>query len=156
MPDLVTHLAAAYFLKVPRGWARFRVPFYLGAILPDVLTRSVVILYPPSDRAVYSVHTPVVSVVLCLLAAQFFEKKIRPGVRVNLLMGITLHFGLDFLQRHVISTYYWFFPLSFKTFELGLFWPEDSLKLVPLWLVLIAVVETAIHIKKRVQKRHIG
>ena len=153
MPDLITHFAAAYFLKIPRGWSRFRVPFYFGAILPDLLTRSFVILYPPSDSVVYSFHTPVVSVVVCLLIAQFFEKGIRSGMRTNLLLGITLHFGLDILQRHVIVPYFWFFPFGWKTFELGLFWPEDSLNLVPLWVSLMLVIEAVIQVKKDQQKK---
>lgn len=153
MPDLITHFAAAYIMKIPRGWARFRVPFYLGAILPDILTRSFVIIYPPSDYVVYSIHTPIVSAVVCLLIAQFFEKEIRPGVRTNLLLGITLHFGLDILQRHVIVPYFWLFPFSWKTFELGFFWPEESLRLIPLWLALVITIEVVIQIQKRIKKR---
>ncbi len=153
MPDLITHFAVAYILKIPRGWSRFRVPFYLGAILPDLLTRVFVILYPPSDYVVYSFHTPIVSIVVCLLIAQFFDKSIRAGVRANLLLGIILHFGLDVLQRHVIVPYFWLFPFSWKTFELGLFWPEESLRLMPLWLVLVIIIEAAIQIQKRTKRR---
>ncbi len=152
MPDLITHFAAAYFLKTPRRFSRFRIPFYLGAILPDLLTRSFVIIYPPSESVVYGFHTPVVSVVVCLLAAQFFEKGIRSGVRTNLLLGITLHFGLDIMQKHLIVPYFWLFPFSWKTFELGLFWPEESLRLMPLWLALVIIIETTIQIKRRVNR----
>lgn len=156
MPDLITHFAAAYLLKIPRGWSRFRAPFYLGAILPDLLTRTFVILYPPSDSVVYSFHTPVVSVVVCLLMAQFFEEAIRSRVRTNLLLGITLHFGLDILQRHVIVPYFWFFPFSWKTFELGLFWPEESLRLMPFWVALVIITEAVIQMQKRIGERQQG
>jgi len=152
MPDLVTHFAAAYFLKVPNRWSRFRVPFYLGALLPDLLARPLSILYSPSGYAMYSLHTPVVSVIVCLLIAQFFEREIRTGVRANLLLGIALHFCLDIFQKHITVSYYWFFPFSWKTFELGLFWPEDSLKLVPVLVILMIIAETVIQVQKRSRK----
>lgn len=152
MPDLITHFAAAYILKVPSRWSRFRVPFYLGAILPDLLSRPFYILYPPATYTVYSLHTPVVSVIACFLIAQFFEGEIRSRIRTNFLSGIALHFGLDFLQKHVIVPYYWFFPFSWKTFELGLFWPEDSLRLVPLWISIVLIIEVTVQVKKRIKK----
>lgn len=152
MPDLVTHFAAAYFLKVPNRWSRFRVPFYFGALLPDLLARPISILYSPAGYAMYSFHTPVVSVIVCLLIAQFFEREIRTGVRTNLLLGIALHFSLDIFQKHITASYYWLFPFSWKTFNLGLFWPEDSLKLVPVLFILLIVVEFTIQVQKRIRK----
>ena len=152
MPDLVTHFAAAYFLKVPNRWSRYRVPFYVGALLPDLLARPLSILYPPAGYAMYSLHTPVVSVIVCLLIAQFFESEIRMGIRANLLLGIALHFCLDIFQKHITASYYWLFPFSWKTFNLGLFWPEDSLKLVPMLIILMIVVEFSVHVKKRIRK----
>lgn len=152
MPDLVTHFAAAYFLKVPDRWSRFRVPFYLGALLPDLLTRPFAVLHSPVDYVVYSLHTPVASVIACFLIAQLFEREIRSGVRINLLLGISLHFALDLLQRHITVSYYWFFPISWKTFDLGLFWPEDSLKVVPVLVILLIIVETVIQVQKRIRK----
>jgi hypothetical protein len=152
MPDLVTHFAAAYFLKVPNRWSRFRVPFYLGALLPDLLARPLSIIFPTISYVADSLHTPVVSVIVCLLIAQFFEREIRSGVRINLLLGIFLHFALDLLQKHITASYYWFFPVSWKSFELGLFWPEDSLKVVPVLVILLIIVETLIQVQKRVRK----
>ena len=156
MPDLITHFAAAYILKTPSRWSRFRVPFYLGAILPDLLSRPFYILYPPATYIVYSLHTPVISAVICLLIAQFFEGEIRSRVRTNLLLGITLHYGLDLLQKHVIVPYFWFFPFSWKTFELGLFWPEDSLQLVPVWISLVLIIEVILQVKKRIRKTQVN
>ena len=152
MPDLVTHFAAAYIIKIPRRWSRFRVPFYLGAILPDLLTRPIMILIAQTSYTLYSLHTPVATALVCILISQFFSKEIRKGVNINLLLGITLHYGLDFLQKHVITAYYWFFPFSWKTAELGLFWPEDSLKLAPVWMILIIGIEVTLSLKRLVKK----
>ena len=151
MPDLVTHLGVAYFLKKPKAWSSFRIPFYLGAILPDILSRPLYIIHPPAYFFIYSIHTPLVVALICLILAEFFEERIRSGVRLNLLLGAGTHFTLDILQRHVTASYYWFFPFSFKTFHKGLFWPDDSVRLVPAWIVLIAVVEIVIYTKKRIK-----
>ena len=152
MPDLITHFTAAYIIKIHHRWSRFRVPFYLGAILPDLLTRPIMILIPQTSYTLYSLHTPVAAALVCLLISQFFSEDIRKGVNINLLLGITLHYGLDFLQKHVITAYYWFFPFSWKTAELGLFWPEDPLKLVPLWMILIISIEVTLSLKRRIRK----
>jgi hypothetical protein len=149
MPDLITHFAAAYILKAPNRWSLFRVPFYIGALLPDLLTRPLQIVFPPLGKAVYSLHAPISVVLFCFLLAQFFKKDIRAGVRTNLLLGSFLHFGLDLLQKTVISAYFWFFPLNWKTFDFGILWPSEFLQLAPLWILVVAVLEIAIHIRKR-------
>lgn len=153
MPDLVTHFTAAYLLKRPSRWARFRVPFYLGAILPDLLSRPVYILFPKSYPMVYSFHTPVMVVLFCLLLAEFFEPSLRPGVRLNLLLGGSTHFGLDLFQRSVSGSYNWLYPFDLETFSLELFWPDESVRLVPLWIVLLAAAESYAWWRKRKDRR---
>jgi hypothetical protein len=149
MPDLITHFAAAYVIKAPKRWARFRIPFYIGALLPDLLTRPLHIVFPSLGKTIYSLHTPISVVLICLLAAQFFQKDIRAGVRSNLLLGSFLHFGLDLLQKTVITAYYWFFPFSWKTFDFGILWPSEFLQLVPLWILLVAAMEIVARFQKR-------
>ncbi|MFB0565713.1 MAG: metal-dependent hydrolase [Candidatus Aminicenantaceae bacterium] len=155
MPDLVTHFAAAYILKVPRQWSKFRIPFYIGAILPDLLSRPFYIIYPSAAFVVYSFHTPLVTAVVCLLIAQFFQEEIRPGVRRNLFLGIGLHYGLDLMQKYLISGYVWLFPFSWKSFSLQLFWSEEALQFVPVWVALVLGIETFIQIKKRIRKENL-
>lgn len=149
MPDLVTHFASAYILKVPDRWARFRIPFYLGALLPDLLSRPWMILYPPASSLVYSLHTPFMTGIFCLIIAQFFEDNIRSRVRLNLLLGVALHYSLDIFQKYLTVGYHWLFPFSWKSFGLGLFWPEDSVRFVPLWIGLILIIEAGLWYRKR-------
>ncbi len=149
MPDLVTHFASAYILKIPDRWARFRIPFYLGALLPDLISRPWIILYPPSSFLVYSLHTPLMTAIVCLIIAQFFEDNIRSQVRVNLLLGVALHYSLDIFQKYLTVGYHWLFPFSWKSFGLDLFWPEDSVRFVPLWIGLILITEAVLQYRKR-------
>jgi len=149
MPDLVTHFTVAYCFTRPARWARFRVIFYLGTILPDLITRPLYILFPSTAYYVYSLHSPIMIVIVSLLISQIFERNIRRHVLLFLLLGTALHFVLDLLQKQVLDAYYWLFPFSWKTCNLGLFWPEDALTLLPVWVCLIIIVESTIQFRNR-------
>ena len=148
MPDLVTHTAAAYLISRSNRFERFRVLFYVGTILPDILARPIYILWPKLFYYTIAIHTPVFMLVFTLLLVEFFPSTSRKSARLYLLAGIVLHFLLDLFQRHLLTGYYWFFPFSWASFELGLFWPEEPLQLLPLWLGMIFVVEFGIRLYK--------
>ncbi len=149
MPDLLTHYTAAYFLTRSSAFSRFRSLFYLGTILPDIISRPIYILVP--KLAVYTVamHTPVFLLFLSLFLTEFFQNDIKKNARNYLFMGILLHLALDLLQKHLVGGYFWFFPFSWKTFEIGLFWPEAPLQFAPVWVLLILLTEAIYYIRKR-------
>ena len=136
MPDLVTHTASAWF------FLRFRCPkcrsiFYLGVILPDLLSRSLYILWPHLYGYTLAIHTPVMMFVVILWAGFLFDSQNRPMVRRWLFAGVSLHFFLDIFQRHLYGGYYWFFPFSGKTSTWGLFDTETSIRWIPVWLMIL-------------------
>ncbi len=141
MPDLITHTAAAYFIIRSQRWQKYRTLFYLGAILPDILSRPFYILFPKLFKLTTAVHTPIFVVIFCLLLSQLFEQSLRKAVFWALSIGSSLHFSMDLCQRHLIGGYFWLFPFSWRTFEFGLFWPEDTVRLIPVWLGLILASE---------------
>ena len=141
MPDLITHTAFSYAISRSPRFDRFRIIFYLGTILPDVLTRPLYILNPFLYPYTVAIHTPLFMLLFCFFAAEFIATSIRKSVRRYLLAGVLVHFILDFFQRHIETGYLWLFPFSWQSFEIGLFWPETPLMLTPLWLALIAIVE---------------
>ena len=148
MPDLVTHVTAAYFLSCRRS-ERFRVIFYLGTILPDIAARPIHILFPKLYFFTIGIHTPVFMILLSLLLAEFFHKSIKNLVFRYLIAGVFLHFFMDFFQRHLTTGYYWFYPFSWHSFEVGLFWPETPVRLIPLWVLLICGTELLLWMRKR-------
>jgi hypothetical protein len=154
MPDLITHAAVAYFIARPKRFVRFRIAFYLGAILPDLLARPFPIIKPEVTLYLVGVHTPAFVFLFCLLFAELFDKDVRKSVRNCLIVGSSLHFLLDVLQKHLIKGYLWLFPFSWESFELGLLWPEDSLILIPIWILLISVSEIVIIRQRRTEKNH--
>jgi hypothetical protein len=152
MPDLVTHTAAAYFLVRSPRFQRFRVLFYLGTILPDLLARPLHILWPQLLFYTLAVHTPIFMLIFCLMLSEFFAQPLRRTVFAYLYAGVVLHFLLDALQRHLGDGYYWLFPFSWKSFEIGLFWPETSVTYIPLWLLLIVTVEGVLWARRKIHR----
>ncbi len=149
MPDLITHSALSWAVSRSHRFDRFRVIFYLGTILPDIVTRPFYIINPFLQPWTTAVHTPVFITLFCFLMSEFFVAEIRKPVRLWLLAGVWLHFLLDFFQRHIETGYLWLFPFSWKSVEVGLYWPETPLLMTPLWLAVMALVEGGRYIQKR-------
>jgi hypothetical protein len=136
MPDLLTHLIVAEGCrKVTRGDA-FTPWFLVGTILPDLLTRPFNILFPSLFWFFVPLHTPVGLFFVCIAISQFFPTAERQSAFRNLLGGVALHLVLDLFQKHIGEGSYLLFPFSWRSFEIGLFWPETSLYLLPIWLVV--------------------
>lgn len=136
MPDLLTHALVGYFTTRPR---RYRELFFVGLILPDLLGRLPMVFYKKSYWFISPGHTPMGVVLGAYLITFLFEPPIRTTVFRNLLVGASIHIFLDMLQRHVTSAYFWFFPFTWKTFEIPLFWPDKSIDAIPFILAAIGV-----------------
>jgi hypothetical protein len=156
MPDLVTHIAVAHLLKRPfeirnpsKDHAPLRTIFYLGVMLPDLMSRPWYILFPPVKDWVLAFHTPLGMLLTCALLAMFFEKPIRKKVFYFLIFGTMLHFAMDCLQKQVTGNNFWLFPFSYRNFGFGLFWAGDAVAFVPAWIALVAVMEGVFYITKR-------
>ena len=149
MPDLVTHLSIAYLVRRKVKFWDSRGAFYLGTIIPDILTRPITILFPNVAWAVMSLHTPIILFIVCWLISYFFAESLRKGVFISLVSGVYLHLFLDSFQKHVTPEYKWLFPFSWKAYEVGLFWAEDSLYTIPFWIFLILVTEFISKNRKR-------
>jgi hypothetical protein len=149
MPDLVTHTAWVYFGT--RWWvnAPMRVLIYIGTVLPDVLSRPLYILKPQWYPYTIAIHTPVFMLGLVWLLGYFFHVTWRTKARWLLLAGVSAHFLLDALQRHLDNGYYWLFPFGWQTFSEGLFWPETATYWTPIWIGLVLICELLLWLKKK-------
>jgi hypothetical protein len=108
--------------------------FLIGTILPDVLTRPVYIVFPSLHWFVMPLHTPIGLFLVCQLISRFLPPQQQRPVFYNLMGGAVLHLLLDICQKQMGDGYHLFFPFSWSSFEIGLFWAETSLYLLPLWL----------------------
>lgn len=152
MPDLVTHCSVAYFFMETSKFPRNPVLFYVGTILPDILTRPFYIVHAGLYPIVTPFHTPVVLLLICLLASFLFAEGTRKTVFFSLLGGCYLHIMVDLTQRHILPEYFVFLPFSWKTFEFGIIWPESWFYIMP-FLVLGMIFN---EIRKAVLQRKRG
>ncbi len=149
MPDLITHLSVAYLSNRWLKVIKYSTLFYVGTILPDILTTALSIPFPKTDFVFYPLHTPLGLFVLCLLISFFFEETKRKGVFFSLIAGCYLHLTLDLLQKHMQPAYALLFPFSWRTFEFGLLWPESIVRFVPAWIMVIVLIEWFSKLKKQ-------
>jgi hypothetical protein len=136
MPDLLTHFMVAQGWR--KGWQGSALTswFLVGTVLPDILTRPFSISFPSLGWWVMPLHTPLGLLLVCAFISRFCSVGQQGQVFYNLIGGAALHLVLDAFQKHIGSGYYWLFPFSWSSFNVGLFWPETSLYLLPLWLVI--------------------
>jgi hypothetical protein len=119
----------------------FSTPWILiGTILPDILTRPFIILFPPVGWFFMPFHTPAGLLLVSALISELFAASRRRLIFLSLTGGAGLHLFLDLFQKHSSGGYYLFFPFSWRKFEFGLVSPEASLYLFPFWLSLGALL----------------
>lgn len=159
MPDLLTHLLAAHAMRRVSEIRRSRLfakrliaLFFLGAILPDLFNKPLTILF--NYEWVYwltmPTHTPIGCLFLCYVIVMLTPKNERSLFLGALLSGCGLHLGLDLLQKHISSGgYFWLFPFSWKTFQIPLFWPSQSIRFIPVLLLFVGLLEWKAIIRRR-------
>lgn len=139
MPDLATHVAAAYLAS----WFKLNLRretlslFLLGNILPDILTRPIYAVLPQAYWFFAPLHTPVGIVLACGVISQMFDFSLRKKTFMILLVGAVFHLLLDSLQKRVVDVYGILFPISWKDIYIGVFWPDESLVLLFVLLIII-------------------
>lgn len=140
MPDLATHVVAAYLVvKARPKWKGLMTPFLLGTVLPDVLTRPLYILFPAAFWFVFPLHTPLVLALVCYALSFLFEEHLRVKTFVAMYGGALFHIPLDLLQKSVTQAYAPLFPFSWASWSANLFWADESLLILSALLVFVLV-----------------
>lgn len=156
MPDLITHVAISHLVRRPfelKGSSSdknsLRILFYLGTILPDILSRPFYILFPATRDWVILYHQPIGLILVSSLLALIFDPAIRKRAWINLTAGGILHFILDSLQKQIISGVAWLWPFSWRVYGYGLMEAGDILHYIPLWIILIIIMEVGFYLWKK-------
>lgn len=131
MPDLFFHFSTSYLLTRWKKMEPFSISFILGSILPDLPTRALDIALSPfrveKGWFFLTYHTPIGLILFSYLLSFLFEEKIRILVFGGILGGSVFHLFLDSLQESFYySNDFVFFPFSFRTFSLNLFYYNDT------------------------------
>ncbi|MBN2031574.1 hypothetical protein JW824_15185 [bacterium] len=161
MPDLMTHVAISHLIKRPFELKQessktvpMRTVFYLGTILPDVLSRPFYILFPVTREWVSLYHHPVGFILIATLFALFFDPTIWKRAWMHLMAGGMLHFLLDSFQKQIASGIAWLWPFSWRIYGYGLMEAGDILHYIPLWISLIIIMEMGFYYIRRKRQTH--
>lgn len=137
MPDLLTHTLAIYPLK--HRFPKMFSILLLGTVLPDIVGRTPGILLPYQSAINWlgmALHTPILLVLISLLLSFFFPENLRKKTFLYLMIGVFAHLFLDLFQKTLTYGYFWLFPFSFASFNIPLIWPNDSIYLIPLFVII--------------------
>jgi hypothetical protein len=163
MPDLVTHAAIAHLIRRPFDFVEsagavpsLRILFYLGTILPDILTRPWYILFPVTHDWTLPFHTPAGALAACGLLALLFEPGLQKKAFWLLAAGSILHFILDGFQKQIIGNNFWLYPFTWKDFGYGVIWAGEIMRYIPYWLGLVVILEIGMAVYHRARKRDFG
>jgi hypothetical protein len=151
MPELIGHIAAARIIRAIPPISNQMVDsdqrvdphrtaiYYLGTILPDLLTRPFHILYPPCRPYVTALHSPFCCILASVVVARAFAPHLRATACRLLIIGALVHQLLDLIQKQVAMGYCIFFPFSTYSPTFALLWPDETLWLSPV-LLLVALI----------------
>lgn len=137
MPDLITHTLFVYPAK--RIFPKNLVFILIGSILPDLLGRTLGV-FPVDSSLIYwyqtVIHTPLALILVTYSLSFFFPQKTRKAIFIFLLIGIASHLFLDLFQKSIGLAYPWLFPISFSSFQIPLIWPDDTIYLIPVLIIM--------------------
>ncbi|GFK93755.1 hypothetical protein NNJEOMEG_01589 [Fundidesulfovibrio magnetotacticus] len=147
MPDLVTHLCAAQLARrggerlARRELAEFPAACWLlGNCLPDLLARVPGMFC--TSRLFQLLHEPVPCLLACYALCMLLPGRLRRQAFAWTAMGSLLHQALDMLQRTVGGpSQFWLYPFSWRSWDMGLFWPDQAILAAPFLLAAVAAVE---------------
>jgi len=156
MPDLITHSIFNHILRRFYDYGKNVNPFsgvivffYIGTILPDILTRPFYIIFPQTYEWIIFLHTPIAIIFFSSLFVQFLKAGIRNTAFANLIAGSFLHFLLDALQKQITGNNFWLFPFSWHNFGFGLLWAGQYLRFLPFSILILIGVELVIFLSQR-------
>ena len=137
MPDLVTH--ALFVLPAKKLFPKQLVFILIGSILPDLLGRTLGV-FPIDSPLIFwyqtVIHTPIALILITYSLSFIFPQRERKTIFTFLLIGIASHLFLDLFQKSIGLAYPWFFPLSFSSFQIPLIWPDDTIYLIPILVII--------------------
>jgi membrane-bound metal-dependent hydrolase YbcI (DUF457 family) len=152
MADLFTHLASA---RLPAAFVRDRriaALLVIGTFLPDLASKGLYWILRCSDNFETPTHSLVGVLLLSYAASLLVEERLRRPGFAAILAGGVLHIAVDLLKNNMgTGSARLFYPLSPRSYEIGLIEPLDVVFLAPLNVVILWVA-WAVERKRRVQQ----
>lgn len=147
MADLLVHYAAGRLVATPLRDPVDRAALTLGALLPDLLSKTLMNVLHSGEEFAQPTHSLVGLAIACAFVATLFT---RP-VFVWLYLGAITHLIIDALKSDMLALYgALLFPFSDAPTYFPVYRSVDSIYALPVALLVIAAIE--IFEKKRVQQ----
>ncbi len=141
MPDWVSHLLIG-LIFVELFNIRKKSLVLLGALMPDLISKLFLLFFYLGFRNIVgldSFHTPTVCFLMSIFISPLFRyERIRTIFLVNI--GLATHFLSDLLIRHFTSGIRLLFPFSMGIYNVGLFWPEQSIYVLMASLIIYILI----------------
>ncbi len=153
MADLLVHFATAHAPGRALRDDRTRALLYAGVCLPDVLYKGLLYLFGAQTWACEPTHSPLGLLPMCYVLAMLFEEPWRRRAFGALLAGAWLHLLVDVAKNYLgTGVILWAFPFSMDLVELGWYFPEQTIALMPAALALVLATELVARLASRRRK----
>ena len=143
MPDLLSHIL---FILIVCELINFRKKGLLlvGAILPDVITKLVLIGFIfniPKELAdaLLLFHAIIPMFLLVVLVSLFFKDSLTALYLI--FAGALSHILLDISQTHFLGGIRVLFPFTWKIYRLDKYWPDQYWMILTLFIVLYVIIK---------------
>lgn len=144
MPDLMSHLLIGLILAELFNIKKKSI-VVMGALLPDLLSKIHLIYYYFGISPFIffsSFHTPLMMFLLSLLLAPLFIYSSSKFL-ISFNIGSMSHMISDLTMKHfTVSGSRLLFPFSMKNFTLNLIWPEQSIYVLIVLLMIYVGIFT--------------
>jgi hypothetical protein len=128
MPDILTHLAITHFIsrtpnlvknRLVEFYTNYRAIIYLGAILPDLISKPFHFITWKLYNFGLALHSPFCVIIECFLFSRLFYIKNRKTTFWTLLFFSLFHIFIDSLQEGVNPGYQLLFPFAFRRYGIN-------------------------------------
>jgi hypothetical protein len=150
MPDILTHLLVTHlFVRVPNLFKNKLLQFYydhrsliyLGAILPDLVSKPFQFISMSYYNFALPFHSPFCIILVCAIISQFLYIKNRNVSFIVLLSFSMLHILVDSFKKGVNPGYQVLFPFSLKRYGFSLISSEMFMIILVVLVILVILIE---------------
>jgi hypothetical protein len=163
MPDILTHLLVTHLsVRIPHVFSNKYLQFfyenrfmiYLGAILPDLISKPFQYVSMTLYNLALPLHSPFCVTIICYIIPAFFYIGNKTRTFFILWIFSMFHIFVDNLQKGVNPGYQTFFPFSLKRYGLNIISSDMFLVMLAVLIVLTLFIEIYFKLLKLKQNKN--
>lgn len=159
MPDILTHLLVTHLsVRIPyiinkkhlHFFYENRFMVYLGAILPDLISKPFQYISMTFYNIALPLHSPFCVTIICYIISSFIYIGNKTRTFFILWIFSMFHILVDNLQKGVNPGYQTFFPFSVKRYGFNVISSDMFIILLAVLIVLVVSLELYLKFTKRI------